>query len=686
MHMFRLRDLSPMNGPVHPVPSGSVRRYHGRKPTPRMALLVLLFVIPFLVHAQQKDLNTLMDMSLQDLMEVEVETATHRATPVKQVPAVVRRITASDIRNRGYRTLQDVLSDLPGFQFRDIQGFNSYVFLRGIPNQNNLILLLVDGIQINELNSGGFYGGAQFNLAEVSVIEVVYGPASSLYGTNAVSGVINIITRKPGEDPGVRAGIRAGSFNTTDMHAGWSGSRGELKFRVSAMVNRTDKDNLGGERGHFNWSETMENFEDNASMNATVAYRYWEAGMLVQDKEASRTTNYHSVGTLYRDRDTSWHIRFINAYARYARNLNDRLELNSTFYYRNATVMDDTVGQVLERTGEQGGRIGYYRPNHLAGMEHQLVFSPTERLNIIGGAVYEHESLAERFSFSYSGDPSLQPPTPDAPDMISNSLFSTHIQVEYALTPSVEIMGGIRFDHSSYYGNVSTPRIAVVYNRDRWTHKILYTEAFRAPRPWDYTFGTGNVDLQPEEMKSIEWYAGYRLSDELHLGFSLFRNDLTNVLELQPVDPGPYWVNTGELNTNGLEFEIIYRSHRFQVNASYTWLQSERPGGENIPEIAPHSASLVVQWDLSELINLNLRTHYLGSRINPVIIPETGTNRVPAAWITSCVMTINLNRDAIFQLIGNNIFDTDYDHTSNRPPTLYRQPGRALYISVEYRF
>jgi len=62
--------------------------------------------------------------------------------------------------------------------------------MRGAPSQNNLILLLVDGVQINELNSGGFYSGGQFNLSDIERIEVVYGPASALYGTNAISGVM----------------------------------------------------------------------------------------------------------------------------------------------------------------------------------------------------------------------------------------------------------------------------------------------------------------------------------------------------------------------------------------------------------------------------------------------------------------------------------------------------------------
>ena len=87
-----------------------------------------------------------------------------KGAKISEVADNVIVISQEQIRNRGYFTLEDALADLPGFQFRNIQGFNSYIFQRGVTNQNNYILLLVDDIQINELNSGGFYTGGQFNL------------------------------------------------------------------------------------------------------------------------------------------------------------------------------------------------------------------------------------------------------------------------------------------------------------------------------------------------------------------------------------------------------------------------------------------------------------------------------------------------------------------------------------------
>ena len=108
-------------------------------------------------------LDKLLTYDLSDLMNVEVVSASKGPERINECPATVRVITAEEIKERGYQTLEEALSGLPGFQFRDISGYNSYAFLRGLPSQNNLILVLVDGVQINELNSGGFYGGAQYN-------------------------------------------------------------------------------------------------------------------------------------------------------------------------------------------------------------------------------------------------------------------------------------------------------------------------------------------------------------------------------------------------------------------------------------------------------------------------------------------------------------------------------------------
>ncbi|MFC1852194.1 TonB-dependent receptor plug domain-containing protein [candidate division CSSED10-310 bacterium] len=270
----------------------------------RTGVIVILFFIfsgIIVVSGQDQELDNLLNLNIEELMKVTVTTASRKPQKLHDVPATVRIITAQQIRERGYLTLEEVFSDLPGMQFRNILGFNSYVFMRGLPNQNNLILVMVDGVLINELNSGGFYGGGQFNLSNVRLIEIVYGPASALYGTNAISGIINIITNVPGNDLGGHISILAGSFNTAnyDFRYNYFNADKKLGFNLSGMFKQTEKADLKNHEGDDNWTDSMENFEDDLSFDAKVNYKNFTAGIIFQDKQASRTTNYKTVGSDY---------------------------------------------------------------------------------------------------------------------------------------------------------------------------------------------------------------------------------------------------------------------------------------------------------------------------------------------------------------------------------------------------
>lgn len=208
-------------------------------------ILLILFAVQYLVFSQEPDtirVEYILSMSLEEMLNAEVTSASKIPQKLREVPAIVRVITAGQIKERGYFVLEEALADLPGFNFRNILGFNSYSFMRGAPNQNNLILLLIDGIQVNELNSGGFYGGGQYNLSNVDRIEVVYGPASALYGTNAMSGIINIITIKPEGKGNRHIGGSVGSFATTNLDFGYDylNKQKNLCFRVSGMYKKSE--------------------------------------------------------------------------------------------------------------------------------------------------------------------------------------------------------------------------------------------------------------------------------------------------------------------------------------------------------------------------------------------------------------------------------------------------------------
>lgn len=643
--------------------------------------------------AQEKSLDELLQLNVTDLLHLKVVSALKSPETVLKVPATVRVITAEQIRENGYFTLEDALADLPGFQFRNILGFNSYAFLRGVPGQNNKILLLVDGIQINELNSGGFYAGGQFNLSHVDRIEIVYGPASALYGTNAVSGVISIFTRDPKESPGGQANVTIGNLGSrlVDFRYGFYHKKSDIGFNLSAMVKQNQKADLGGKEGDFNWTEAMENFEDDIAVDARVRHKGFSAGFLLQDKDASYATAQLGLSEAGKipvsDRDVNWHIRFLNLWASYVYDRGNDWSLRSTAYYRSTTVLDDTIPIIELPTAVSLGRqYRYYRPNRLVGDETQLRWTPYSRWRLSLGLVLETERLADGISTTESESAYLPPPIPSAPTLLHNRLISVYAQSQTSLAGYLDLFFGVRHDDSNYYGSVTTPQFGLVLNRGRLTAKILTMQAFRAPKPWDYTNGLGNPSLEPEKSRSLEASGGWSFSPHLRFDLSVYHNRLNNLLTRVNEADDWRWINTGSLTTDGCESGLEYRQGRIKSYFNYTYTRSLDDQNRQVSEIAPHGGNLGIAYSFHPRLQVGLRGQYLGERINPKIVPSTKSDRIDDAVILHTNLSFKLNRTVDLRLTVNNLTDTVYYHPSNLPPSRYRQPQRTFRLTIGYSF
>lgn len=641
--------------------------------------------------AQEQDtLKTedVLTMSLADLMNIKVVSASKTKESIKDVAATVHVITAEQIRDRSYFTLEEALSDLPGFQFRNILGFNSYVFLRGAPSQNNLILLMVDGIQINELNSGGFYAGGQFIMSDIEQIEVVYGPASALYGTNAVSGIVNIITKKP-VGKSAHIGLQGGNFKTgmLDFNLKNYNAFRNIGYSISGQYKTTEKADLKGASGDNNWTDTMENFENDLSLSSRFKVKKFTAGIDYQEKRSSMTTNFKTVDDIYLDKNTLWDIYFLNAFVKYSIDTHKKWALNSTAYYRNSTVKPNTIDAIIKSTDTtQGQQIGYYRPNQLFGIENQFNYKLSERVMLIGGIIGEAEGLAEGFSITYSNSQDEEPLTPPKPAIISNYLFSYYAQADYSIIKQLTFIGGIRHDFSTYYGQVFIPRVGLVFNQNKFTAKVLYNQAFRAPKPWDYKYGAGNSNLKPEQMKSVELCFAYQVKDILNIGGSIYYYTINDKLTKETIQNMDRWINKDKLNTKGFEIYANYFVGNYTIYVNYTNNNSQDQKDVFIPEIAIHTANAGITYSYLQKLKINIRANYLGDRKNPTIIPSTGNDNIEDALLFNACISYLGFKGFNLQLKMNNILNQEYYHPSNRFEGRYRQPQRAFSLIVTYNF
>ncbi len=644
-------------------------------------VLIILIGVPY-ISCAQTDSTDIYNMDFSQLSKMKITTASKVAEDADQISSTVFVITSSEIKENGYFTLEEALSTLPGFQFRNILGINSYIFQRGIPNQNNLTLLLIDGIQINELNSGGFYAGSQYNLSNVERIEVVHGPSSVAYGTNAVSGIINIIT-KTAYSNRLKMNALAGAFKTFSGDFNYTYVNNDNTFNAvfAGMFKTSNKADLKGKEGDYNWTDLMDNFEDDYSFDLKMQYKEFTFGTNFIQKQTPTTTQFKSLGTSYLDHGTFWNIRFINNYIKFSSNISNNISLTSVLYNRNATVLDNTVYYIVDTS-----QVGYYRPNNLTGFESVLNYEGDSFLRVTGGLTLEYEQLSEKNSSSYSHSPELKPPAPLTPRMLNNSLASVFIEPRFALTRSLLLTTGIRYDNSSSYDEVFTPRFGLSYNFLNNTFRLSYAEAFRAPKPWDYTDGIGNSSLLPERMKSLEGSIAFPIDENIHATLAAYSNKLEHAIVKETVGSEYKWINSGEVKTKGFEIFMRYLSSCVKSSISYTFTESLNELGGLVPEISKHTGNFSITYSFNQFVKFNFRADYIGRRENPKFIATTKSKYIEPNIVLNSTLSFFDYKGFDFHFIIKNLLNEEYYHSSNRDPDRYRQPQRSIMLSIGYSY
>lgn len=202
----------------------------------------------------QPDLS---EISIEDLMQIEITTASRRGQPAADAAAAVFVITQDDIRRSGMRTIPDLLRLAPGVHVAQVTANKWAVSVRGFNGlYANKLLVLVDGRSVyNRLFSGVIWFDQDLMIDDIDRIEVIRGPGGTMWGANAVNGVINIVTRTAAESQGALVRVDAGSLGT-QAAVRYGGTKGRLQYRAFAqytdvaetLVGRTSEPTTGRAR------------------------------------------------------------------------------------------------------------------------------------------------------------------------------------------------------------------------------------------------------------------------------------------------------------------------------------------------------------------------------------------------------------------------------------------------------
>lgn len=222
-----------------------------------------------IIDFQLESLSAIFDLSLEELMNLEVRTASKVKQSIDESPASTYVVTEQMIKDRGYHHLEEILHDLPGFDFDKSFGVNySTTFMRGYRSENSdRFLLMFDGIPENDIWKQTTWMSRQYPVSQIKQIEVVYGPASALYGTNAFSGIINVITKKGSEVGAIDVVTTAGSYGRKNLEVSSGSQISKLvSFNITGKYFAADNlhqwdyfDGIGKDPNVNNFSQSYRN-------------------------------------------------------------------------------------------------------------------------------------------------------------------------------------------------------------------------------------------------------------------------------------------------------------------------------------------------------------------------------------------------------------------------------------------
>ncbi len=605
-------------------------------------LMALLFICAFTittpVYAQEEEeevVEDVADISLEDLLNVEITTAGLRPEKIGEVPASVVVVTREDIEKYGYQDLAEVLENIPGLYMTD--DYNSINFgVRGFwtfdPQRN--VIVLVNGVkQTYDLTMGNYLRHINMPAEAIDRIEVVRGPMSVIYGTGAFFGAINIFTNRvePGNEIS-QVSAAAGSESTFRLFARASGKIEDFQYafngsyfgtkgldvpfseidKVGWTTLESTKDIFEAQGAYFNFSGTFKDFTFDASY--TDAHR-----------EIMLVLPSVSDGTLVKDKAA-------RVYVGYDKEFSDKVRLNARLgYFMNRMYLDydwlfDNFFGI-----EFDGSSGY-------SAELNLFLNPSPQVNITIGAEYRNVfEILNELNVPALGLGNTFYNLADGESIVTMAAYT---QLNWKIAERFNLVAGARmlkypeYDLSRKIGDSATgmytetiatysesdiqvvPRVALIWGlNDNNYFKFLYGEAINLPSYFqvaDMVFIPGLEPLLPETIRTFEFNYVGTLSQKFSVSLSLFRNMLDKLifrtLFVIEGEVTSRFVNIGEMTTTGAELTITAKpSEMFTLELSGTYqdTKDKREGFEDIdvgysPQLLGYvKASLFLNKDIS---------------------------------------------------------------------------------------
>lgn len=580
------------------------------------------------------DGDDIANLSLEDLMQVEVTSVAKKPQRLANVAAAVFVITAEDIHRSGATSLPEALRLAPGVDATRISGNRWAVSIRGFAERlANKLLVLVDGRNVyNPAFSGVAWEDLQFPLEDIERIEVIRGPGSAVWGTNAVNGVINIITKSAAGTQGKLAVVRTGNLEGNYSLVRWGGSDqdGDLFYRVYASAQNADSQQTfdGQSDGRDDYRNRSAGFRmDGYGINGAR----WDVSGDLFDMDSGvgldfRLPDFSSAVSNERHRGASLRVR-------YEKNLAEGSNLQVQGAYAYGNIEASSLGADQRDTFD-------------LDFQHRLRWS--ERQEIVWGGNYRTTSdTLSPSPYFFMNDESMR-----------LDYYSAFAQDEISLANDLRLTLGLRFDHNEFTGWESQPTARLSWNpQPNHALWMAASRASRAPSRGEVGFNSSHIgtlaplpspypptvvpyivrlysapDYGSEELQAYEvgWRSQWSptLSTDGVAFSHRYRRLRTNgtitfvpgpsLLDPSYVDIYIPLVNGGEMTLNGVELAVDWRPiNTLHFQLAQTWNNVAQVGetSGDAANLVPHRiTSLLTSWTPHSDVNINLWYRYMSER------------------------------------------------------------------------
>ena len=604
----------------------------------------------------------------QDVKTTESEdeiifTANRYATSANEIGSQSIVITSKEIQNRQYHTATEAFAHQPGVILSQ-NGINgpSFLYIRGANSQNTLVL--VNGVPLGDAMGTGRVVDFSLlgSLLDVNRIEVLKGPQSSVYGSSAMGGVIQLFTNNL-DEKGTKIRLMAGSDSTIQTSATTTGQVGNLRYSLGGLIENSH----GIDATTDTAGKQAKDFDKDRYKNRQLSGRF--NYLLTEELDVDFAFTYNK---RYSEFDNSWNPTDFNNDNR-SKLFTGRLALNGSF-------LEDQLTSTLAYSLMKLDRDSYSGTSWpVFGATHNRFNGKTQTVNFDNELSF-YQNFKTRFGLAYqneqgSGDNRLKH---------SQNTKSIYLEQSFDFADRFYNTAGIRYDKNSKFGSKTTYRFTSRYNFNEMVAvKGSFGTGFTAPNIYQiHDPSVGNKDLTAETSKGFDVGFEIKPTMDTQLSFSYFHTNYKNMIgwfEFNPHDPNDWrgeYRNFERAKIKGLEIvasTII--NEQITLSGSYTYLDAKEKkqlGGYQQMQHRPrHQVTANVTYQPLHNLTLNTSAVYYGER-------KGAANKTLDSFVLFDIAgSYKINNRFEVDAKIQNLFNKDYNLIEG-----YRERGRSAYIGV----